>query len=150
MEVRFPSATIGALNYNISWIIPRSWRVEELLSEKNFDTIRDLEGQYLGLFRKAGIIGLIGLVLVIFGSGTVFTLFGFGLIVVGAGVFFYGMMLMMKIQREPTRTVYCPYCASKNDLFITRQEFACDICGRRIRMSSTGEPIPIEPIDDDD
>ncbi|MEN6519894.1 MAG: hypothetical protein ABFD46_01920 [Armatimonadota bacterium] len=120
------------------------------MSKKKYDTIRDLEGQHIGLFKKAGIIGLIGLVLAMFGSGTVLTIFGIGMIVIGAGIFFYGMIVMMRIQKEPTRTVYCPYCASKNDLFISRQEFACDICGRRIKISPSGEPIPIEPIDDDD
>ncbi|MEN6372812.1 MAG: hypothetical protein ABFD64_12465 [Armatimonadota bacterium] len=120
------------------------------MSKNKYDTIRDLEGQHLGLFKKAGITGLIGLVLTLFGSGTFLSILGIGLIVVGAGIFFFGMILMMKIQKEPTRTVYCPYCASKNDLFVSRQEFACDICGRKIRMSPTGEPIPIEPIDDDE
>lgn len=120
------------------------------MSNKNYDTIRDLEAQYLGLFKKAGLLVLIGLLVAGFGMFSLFIIAGIATAAIGAVIFIYGMALMMKLQREPTRTVYCPYCSIKNDVFMTRQEFACDVCNRRIRISPAGEPIPIEPIDDDD
>jgi ribosomal protein S27E len=93
---------------------------------------------------------ILGLILTIFGAGTVLTVLGILLVLSGAAVFFYGMVWMVKLQKEPTRHIYCPYCASKNDVFVSRKEFACDICGRRIAISPSGEPIPIEPIEEEE
>lgn len=120
------------------------------MSNKNYDTIRGLEGQYLGLFKKAGILVLVGLLVAVFGMHPLLIITGIVLSIIGVVIFIYGMAVMMKLQREPTRTVYCPYCSIKNDVFVTRQEFSCDVCNRRIRISPSGEPIPIEPTDDDD
>lgn len=95
-------------------------------------------------------MGGTGIILIILGFIPTFSVIGIALIIAAAGIFFYGMMWMVKLQREPTKPVYCPYCASKNDVFRSRTEFKCDICNRRIAISPTGEPIPIEPIEDDE
>jgi ribosomal protein S27E len=88
--------------------------------------------------------------MVIVGFGTIITVVGGALFIAAAALFFYAMLYTVKMQREPTIQVYCPYCAVKNDVFRSRKEFACDICGRRIGFGASGEPIALDPVEDDD
>jgi len=120
------------------------------LRKAEYDTIRGLERRNAGLFKLAVILGAVGLVLTLVGMGTILTIIGGVSILAGIAPFFYGMLWMIKLQQEPTVVIYCPYCASKNDVFKSRKEFACDICARRIAVSPSGEPIPMEPIEEDD
>lgn len=120
------------------------------MRNKTYNTIRDLERKNAGLFRAALMMGVIGLVMAALGAIPILLVTGIILITAAAILFFYGMILMIRLQKEPTRHIYCPYCASKNDVFISRREIPCDICGRRIGIPPSGEPIPLEPIEDEE
>jgi ribosomal protein S27E len=69
------------------------------------------------------------------------------MLILGILIFLGGMLWLSKLQRHPTMPVYCPYCAGRNDLFRGRTEFSCDMCGRRVVMTSAGEAVPGEPED---
>jgi hypothetical protein len=120
------------------------------LSKSKYSTIRELEHKNAGTFKKAGIIAIAGLLMIMFGSGTIISVIGIVALLGGVAIAFFGMVWMIKLQKEPTRHLFCPYCASKNDVFVSVKEFPCDICHRRIAVSPNGQPIPVEPIDDDD
>jgi len=115
----------------------------------DFDTVRDLERKGSRVFKMALVAGVIGLVLTITMQPALMVL-GIPLLVVGAAVFFFAMIWMLRLQREATRHLFCPYCASKNDVFVSRKEFSCDICGRRIGVSPAAEPVPLEPIEEEE
>lgn len=112
-----------------------------------YDTLRDLERKSRRLFYVAGGAALLGIVMTAIGM---LAFLGIPLLVLGGGFFFFSMLWMMKLQKEPVRTLYCPYCASKNEVFISRKELSCDICSRRIGISPHGEPIPLEISDEDE
>lgn len=104
------------------------------------------------LFKVGGVIGLVGVVLLLFGALgiAVLILTGVALIVIGAVILFIGMIRVIQLSREPVRHIYCPYCASKNDVFLSKTELPCDICGRKIGITPYGEAVPLEPMDDDE
>ncbi len=120
------------------------------MTKPNYDTIRGLEQHYSGSFKKVGIAAFIGLALTLFGSGTILQVAGIIILAISIIISVVLMVWMIRLQKEPVRHLYCPYCASKNDLFCSRKEFACDICNRRVIISPTGEPIPAEPEGDED
>ena len=37
--------------------------------------------------------------------------------------------------------MFCPYCASKNDVYLSRRSFDCDICRRPVLVTEFGEPV---------
>lgn len=113
-----------------------------------YDTLRDLERKAHRLFYLGGGLAFVGLLFLIFGLGLNFI--GFLLLPLGCGIFFASMLWMIKLQKEPMKHIFCPYCTSKNDVFASRKEFSCDICGRRVGFAPTGEPIPLELVDDED
>jgi len=115
----------------------------------DYDTVRDLERKGFRVFGAALAAGVVGLVLTITMLPPLMVL-GIPLLILGASVFFFGMIWMSRLQKEPTRPLFCPYCASKNDVFMSRKEFSCDICGRRVGVSPAGQPVPIEPIEEDE
>lgn len=115
------------------------------MAKPDYDTIRGLERKSSKLFKVAGLLGIIGLISAVF-----VPFIGIPMLVIGAIIFFYGMVWMLKLQKEPVRHLFCPYCASKNDVFFSRTEFACDICNRRVGVSPRGEPIPLETVVEDD
>lgn len=115
------------------------------MNKPDYDTIRGLEKKGHGVFKVAGALGVVGVVLLVVAAPV-----GIAVLLAAAGIFFYGMVWMMKLQREPVRHLYCPYCASKNDVFVSRKEFSCDICKRRVGVAADGQPIPLEPIEEDD
>jgi hypothetical protein len=121
------------------------------LNKADFDTVRDLEAKARPLFKYAFFSGLGGALLwALGGAWVVFAILGIFLVVVAFVMGFVGMIWMIGAQKEPTRVIYCPYCASKNEVFTSRKEFSCDICHRRIGFGAAGEPIPLDSIDDDD
>jgi len=106
-----------------------------------FDTVRDLERKGYRVFAVSGGILGVGVVLTLTAIGMVV---GIPLIVLG-GAGFLGAMLWMAVQgKEPTRRVFCPYCATSNEVFRSRSEFACDICDRRVAVSPDGEVYALE------
>jgi hypothetical protein len=121
--------------------------LEQLLAifKGDYDTLRDLERKSRHVFYVG--FGLSGFGLIL---SALIAFIGLPMLVLGIAVLFVAMLWMSKLQKEPSRAIYCPYCASKNDVFNSRKEFSCDICTRRVAVSPSGEPIPIEPIDDED
>ena len=107
-----------------------------------YATVRQLEMKGYGLFKWAAIIGAVCLAMslavpvLIWISGP-----GMG---VAAIMFLLGMIWISVLGKEPSVHVFCPYCASKNDVFRSRREVHCDICGRLMGVSEAGVPIPIE------
>ena len=120
------------------------------MSKSKYNPIRELERKNAGVFKKAGIAAIAGLLMMMFGGGTFINILGIISLLAGIVVAFIGMIWMIKLQKEPVRHLFCPYCASKNDVFVSIKEFPCDICHRRIAISPNGQPIPVEPIDDDE
>ena len=122
----------------------RAVQVHRLKSiiKPEFATVRQLEMKGYGLFKWAGIIGAVSLGVSLF-MPYLLPLSGPGM-VVAAGMFLLGMVWISVLGKDPSRHVFCPYCASKNDVFVTRREANCDICGRLMRISEAGVPVAIE------
>ena len=121
------------------------------MAGQTYNTVRDLEKSNARWFRIAGTVALFGLVLVVVGFAVaVVALIGYACLMVGVLMLLVGMLRVIHLSKEPTRHIYCPYCASKNDVFMTKREIPCDICGRRIGITASGEPVPLEPIEDDE
>ncbi len=111
-----------------------------------YNTLRELERKSYRLFYLGAGLSGIGILLTLFGFG-ILTFIGLPMLVLGVLIFLGGMLWVAGLQKRPTVLVYCPYCAGRNDLFKGRSEFLCDMCGRRIIISSTGEAEPGEPED---
>ncbi len=121
------------------------------MSEQKFDTVRDLEKRNSKWFKTWGSVALGGILLIFVGFvSSIIMLLGFAALIVGAVLLFVGMLRVIQLSKEPMRGIYCPYCASKNEVFITKREIPCDICGRKIGITPHGEAIPLEPIEDDE
>lgn len=106
-----------------------------------YDTVRDLERQgFRAFWISGGILG-VGIICALTAVGIIV---GIPLMILG-GVGFLGAMAWISAHsREPTRKVFCPYCAMSNEVFQSRAEFSCDICNRRVAFASDGEPVAIE------
>jgi hypothetical protein len=114
-----------------------------------YDTLRDLERKsYKVFYVGIGIAGM-GVVLTIVGFGLL-TFIGIPLVIIGAAIFFVAMIWTSRLQKEPVKIIYCPYCSSKNDVFLTRMDFACDICRRRINITPSAEVVGAEPVEEED
>jgi hypothetical protein len=121
------------------------------LAEHKFDTVRDLEKRNAKWFKTWGVVALAGIVFILIGLvSPAIMLLGLAALIVGAIMLFVGMLHVVNLSREPVRTIYCPYCASKNEVFVSKRELPCDICGRKIGITPHGEAVPLEPMDDDE
>ena len=49
--------------------------------------------------------------------------------------------------KERSKPLFCPYCASRSDVYASRRRFNCDMCHRPIIIGDNGEPAMAEPID---
>lgn len=107
-----------------------------------FSTVRQLENKGYGLFRLAGIIGSVSLVVTIFLP--YFSFLSIPGLAVAALMFFVGMIWITWLGKEPSRHVFCPYCATKMDVFLSRTELDCDVCERPMRITASGAPMPLE------
>ena len=107
-----------------------------------FATVRQLEMKGLGLFKWAGIIALAGVLIILFMP----YIMPVGVVLVAAAVviLLIGMLWISWLGRHQSLHVFCPYCASKNDVFLQHREFSCDICDRLIHLDKNGEPIAAE------
>ncbi|MDO8683569.1 MAG: hypothetical protein Q7N50_08815 [Armatimonadota bacterium] len=116
-------------------------RLKSILKPE-FATVRQLESKGYGLFKLAGIIGIVSLIV------TMCLTFLAWISIPGLGIsillFFLGMVWMSWLGKEQSRVVFCPYCASKMDVFMSRTELDCDMCERPIKMTPNGEPIAVE------
>ena len=107
-----------------------------------FSTVRQLENKGYGLFKLAGIIFFVSLA-VAFCLTCLAPLWVSGL-AVSLTMFFIGMIWISWLGKEPSRVVYCPYCATKMDVFLSRTLIDCDICDRPMKITSSGDPIALE------
>lgn len=108
-----------------------------------FATVRELEKKSFRVFGYSGGALAVGLALTLVGMAII----GIPVMVLGAVVMLGAMAWVSILAKEPSRPVFCPYCTSKNDLYLSRRAFDCDICCRPIVMSETGEPMMAEEID---
>ena len=107
----------------------------------DYSTVRELEHKCFRVFYFVGGMVAVGFVMILTSA------LGFiGIPLAGLGVllFFATLIWMLKLQREPTRIAFCPYCSSKNEVFMSRRDFFCDVCQRRIGVLPSGEVIPLE------
>jgi hypothetical protein len=108
-----------------------------------FSTVRELEKKTFRIFGYGGAGFAFGLVLIIFGLAVL----GAPIMAVSIVVVIGGIVYVSLLGREPARPTFCPYCASRNDVYQSRRSFNCDICNRPVLISETGEPVAAEPID---
>jgi hypothetical protein len=108
-----------------------------------FSTVRELERKTHKVFLYGGLALLIGLGLMLIGFGII----GAPLIIAAILVLIIAMAYVSMLGKEPTRSLFCPYCASKNEVYASRKSFQCDICRRPVVINEDGEPMPAEPID---
>ena len=101
-----------------------------------FSTVRELEKKSSQVFIYGGGAFLVGIVLIFVAApiGAIIT----ALSAIGVlGAICYVSML----GKERSNALFCPYCASKNDVYVSRRQLNCDICRRPIILSESGEPI---------
>ncbi|MGQ9454533.1 MAG: hypothetical protein ACUVRS_07150 [Armatimonadota bacterium] len=108
-----------------------------------FSTVRELERKTHKIFIYGGFALLVGLLLTVVGAAII----GAPLIVLSAIVLIGAMVYVSVLGKEPTRPLFCPYCSSKNEVYVSRKSFDCDICRRPVVIDENGEPMPAEPID---
>ncbi len=108
-----------------------------------FSTVRDLERKTHKIFMYAGFALLVGLVFAVLGISII----GAPVIILSMLVLIGAMIYVSILGKEPTRSLFCPYCASKNEVYESRKSFCCDICRRPVVIDQNGEPMPAEPID---
>ena len=108
-----------------------------------FATVRELEKKTFRIFGYGGSV---------FGAGLILTLVGVAIVgapvmIVSGSVVIGAMVYVSMLGKEPSRPLFCPYCASQNDVYVSRRSFDCDICRRPILVSDDGEPMAAEPVD---
>ena len=108
-----------------------------------FATVRQLEKKSFCIFAYGGGAFLVGLVLMFTGLPFI----GVPLMVLAAAVLLAGIAWVSVLGREPSRSLFCPYCSSRNDVYSSRRSFDCDICDRPVIISEDGEPLMAEGID---
>lgn len=105
-----------------------------------FDTVRDLEHKGFRAFWISGITLAIGVVLTML---AITAPIGVPLIIIGGVAFLCAMVWVTLQSKERTRKIFCPYCATSNDVFESRSQFDCDICERPIEIGDDGEPVAV-------
>jgi hypothetical protein len=107
-----------------------------------FATVRELEKKSSQIFMYGGGAFSLGIVL-IFAIPPI----GIFLTILSAAAVLAGIIYVMMLGRERSRALFCPYCASKNDVYVSRRELNCDMCNRPIKVGENGEPVMAQPID---
>jgi len=107
-----------------------------------FATVRELEKKTASIFKYGGGALLAGIVLIF-----VFPPIGIPLAALAAVALLGGIIYVSMLGKERSRAIYCPYCSSKNDVYASRREFACDMCRRPVKIGDNGEAIMAQPID---
>lgn len=108
-----------------------------------FDTVRDLEKKSFRVFAYSGGALLAGFVLMVMALPIV----GIPLMALSAVAILLAIGWVYMLGKEQSRPLFCPYCSSKNDVYISRRQFVCDICGRPVVVSDSGEALVAEAID---
>lgn len=109
---------------------------------KEFATVRELEKKSVRLFEYVGGALLGGFVLMFIAP-----VIGIPLMIISALGIVAGIVWISMLGKESSRAMFCPYCSSKNDVFQSRRNFDCDICGRPVIVSESGEPLMAQNID---
>lgn len=104
-----------------------------------FSTVRELEKKTFRIFRYGGIALVAGLLLSLVVPIVGWAVMGLAIIGVVAAMAYVSML-----GKEPSRSVFCPYCACENEVYKSRRSFNCDICRRPIAVSETGEVLVTE------
>ena len=117
----------------------RDWIVG--LFRFEYSTVRDLEHKSFRVFYFVG--GMVALGFVMWLT-SILAFIGIPLVILGVLLFFITLLWMLKLSREPTRASFCPYCSTKNEVFVSRKDFLCDVCRRPIGVLPSGEVIPLE------
>lgn len=107
----------------------------------DYSTVRELEHKCFRVFYFVGGMVVVGFVMMI---TQILAFVGVPLMVLGILLFFITLVWMLKLTREPTREAFCPYCSTKNEVFVTRREFICDMCQRPIGVLPSGQIVPLE------
>ncbi len=107
-----------------------------------FSTVRELEKKSAQVFMYAGGALLLGIVLIF-----VFPPIGIFLAIVSALAILGAMVGVSVLGKEDTRQVFCPYCSSKNDVYVSKASLDCDICRRPVLIGPNGEATMAQPID---
>lgn len=110
-----------------------------MASRIEFSTVRELEKKTFRIFRYGGIALAAGLILGLFTG-----ILGWALMGVAGTSMVAAMAYVSMLGKEPTRRVFCPYCACENEVYQSRRSFNCDICRRPIAVSETGEVLVTE------
>lgn len=108
-----------------------------------FDTVRQLEKKSFSVFAYAGGAFLVGLVM----SVVALPMIGIPLMLISAVVVLGAIVWVSMLAREPARHVFCPYCTGKNDVFESRRRFSCNLCGRAVTLTDSGDPLAPEGTD---
>jgi len=107
----------------------------------DYSTVRELEHKCFRVFYFVGGMVAIGFVMILTSA---LGFIGVPLAALGVLLFFVTLIWMLKLSREPTRVAFCPYCSSKNEVFVSRKDFLCDVCQRPIGVLPSGEVVPLE------
>ncbi len=104
-----------------------------------FDTVRDLEKKTFKVFAYTACVLAAGVI----STGVGLVLIGIALLVVGMVGLVGGAAWVSALGKEPTKQVFCPYCASRNDVYASRRAFRCDICARPVALGDDGRVIAV-------
>ena len=107
-----------------------------------FATVRELEKKTSQIFIYGGGGFLLGIVLIFIAMPI-----GVMLTALSAIAVLGGMIYVSMLGKEKSRPLFCPYCSSKNDVYVSRRELDCDICSRPIIVDENGEATMAEAID---
>jgi hypothetical protein len=102
-----------------------------------FATVRELEKKTFRVFGYGGAAFAFGLILTLIGLGIV----GAPVMLISAAVVVLAVVWVSMLGKEPSRPTFCPYCASRNDVFQSRRSFNCDICNRPVIVNELGEAV---------
>ena len=108
-----------------------------------FSTVRELEKRSFHVFEYGAGAFLGGLLLTLLGVPMI----GVPLLTLAALAIIAAIVWVTMIGKESSRPLFCPHCSSKNDVFLSRRDFNCDICGRAVVVSENGEALMAEAID---
>jgi len=109
----------------------------------DFATVRELEKKTFRIFGYGGAAFALGLLLIMCG----FAILGAPIMAVSALVLIGAMIWVSAMGKESHVPVFCPYCATQNDVYRSKRSFNCDICRRPIIINENGMALAAEHID---